>query len=204
MEHDQRMTSRHDLVENWWSKARFADALVFDLDGTLVNTDLANFLSYEAAISKIFSGKLKITFNPIKRTTRETIKNEFPALSIDNINNIVMEKELIFHKYLTKTVLNSDVASILKRSNGKINILATNSRKNRAEMLLKHHGLTNKFVHILCRDSETQSDKYVDLRKFMPSKIKSLIIFEDDYKEINRAISAGIHPDLIINVRAQW
>jgi beta-phosphoglucomutase len=202
MGHNIFMTSRHNLVENWWSKARYADALVFDLDGTLVNTDLANFLSYEAAISKIFSGKLKITFNPIRMTTRETIKNEFPELTIENINKIVMEKELIFHKYLTKTVLNSDVASILERSNEKINILATNSRKNRAEMLLKHHGLTNKFSHVLCRDSASQSEKYVDLRKFMLGKIKSAIIFEDDYEEIKRAISAGIHPDLIINVRA--
>jgi phosphoserine phosphatase len=31
--------------EDWWTKAELADVIVFDLDGTLVDSDVANFLS---------------------------------------------------------------------------------------------------------------------------------------------------------------
>ena len=83
--------------------------LVFDLDGILINSDLANFLSYEAAVSKVLSVRSQMTFDPNNRTTRETIKKEFPAICNDKLTQVVAEKERLYCKFLSKTVLNVQV-----------------------------------------------------------------------------------------------
>lgn len=197
------MTNRRDLIESWWSIACNADVLVFDLDGTIINTDYANFLSYEAAISNILLASHPIIFDKKNRTTRETIIKKFPALSSEELNKIIAKKECIFPQYLTKTILNHDLAGILDRAGGKVNVLATNSRKNRADILLKHHGLTHKFKHIIYGESASKNNKYLNLIKLIPEKINAIAVFEDDSRDINQAISAGINPNLIINVREQ-
>lgn len=200
---DFRMTNRQDLVESWWSIACNADILVFDLDGTLIDTDYANFLSYEAAISNILLASHPIIFDTKNRTTRKTIIKQFPNLSSEELNKIIEKKECLFPQYLTKTILNHNLVRILDRAGDKVNVLATNSRKNRADILLKHHGLIRKFKHIICGESIAKNNKYINLINLMPSKANVMAVFEDDSRDINQAISAGINPNLIINVRAQ-
>ena len=104
------MAERNGAVEHWWSKAEAADVLVFDLDGTLINSDLANFWSYEAAVSRVLSVRSQMTFDPTNRTTRETIKKEFPAIGSDKLTQIVAEKERLYCKFLSKMVLNIQVS----------------------------------------------------------------------------------------------
>lgn len=58
--------------EDWWAITKLADVIVFDLDGTLVDSDAANFLSYKAAASCILSSQMRnIEFDPGIRMTRE-------------------------------------------------------------------------------------------------------------------------------------
>ena len=47
--------------------------LVFDLDGTLVNTDMVNYFAYKEAIQKITGVDLAIAYNKNERFTREKL-----------------------------------------------------------------------------------------------------------------------------------
>ncbi len=198
------MTEPNDVVEHWWSKAEAADVLVFDLDGTLINSNLANFLSYDAAVSQVLSVESQMIFDSSNRTTRETIKKAFPSISSDELTQVVSEKERLYSNFLSKTVLNVQVTTIIERSIGKEIILATNSRKNRADMLLAHHGISKMFTNKIFREDIDPKGKYQRLLTKMWCNNKSIVVFEDDLLDIGSAIVAGINSSFIINVRDSW
>ncbi|MBS1571678.1 MAG: hypothetical protein JST62_04675 [Bacteroidetes bacterium] len=52
--------------------------LFFDMDGTLIDTDLANFLSYKKAINSVTKSDNNLTYNPDKRFNRSNLKNAGP------------------------------------------------------------------------------------------------------------------------------
>lgn len=198
------MIIRNRIVETWWAKAEGADILLFDLDGTLINSDLANFLSYEAAVSSVLSIKSEMIFNPNKRTTRETIKSEFPSISHKKLSQIISEKERLYCKFLSKTILNTNASCILKKSNGKEIILATNSRKSRAEMLLAHHGISKMFTRKFFKEDLNTRNKYQKIFSKISIDNIPIVIFEDDPLDISQAIAAGINSEFVINVREKW
>ena len=67
------MIYAREEIEKWLSKAKIANVIVFDLDGTLVNSDVANFLSYKAAVTCILSEHIQMNFDPEVRMTREIL-----------------------------------------------------------------------------------------------------------------------------------
>jgi len=57
-------------------------SLIFDLDGTLIDTDKANFLSYQEAIKNVKNIDLKSIYQDSKRFTREKLKLIIPNLTV--------------------------------------------------------------------------------------------------------------------------
>jgi len=187
--------------EAWWAMAELADVIVFDLDGTLVNTDVANFLSYKAAASYVLSSQMSnIEFDPGTRMTREVLAKFIPNASKEQIARIVAEKELVYRQYLPRTILNVLLADIIEQSRGKEIILATNSRKSRADMLLAYHGLSDKFFRKVYKDSVDTRDKYARLIPVLLKENGSITVFENDANAIESAIACGIGANRIVNV----
>ncbi len=186
--------------EDWWSKSELADVIVFDLDGTLVESDVANCLSYKAAAMNVLSHRVKINFDPGIRITRETLAKMIPGVCSEQITKIVAEKERIYPHYLSRTILNMQLVDIIERSKNKELILATNGRRSRADMLLYHHRLTDTFARRIYRDSEDLRNKYMRLMPELLKKAKSIVVFENDENDIESAIACGIGVDQIINV----
>ena len=54
--------------------------LFFDMDGTLVDTDYANYLSFKMAIQSVINPIQFLPFNPNERFNRTILKREFPNL----------------------------------------------------------------------------------------------------------------------------
>ncbi len=128
--------------------------LLFDMDGTLVDTNLANFLSYKTALDSFYKLKKKIKYNPNQRFNRKTLKTIVPNLSENKYQQIIQLKEKNYKKYLHKTKLNKKTTNILiKFYKTNRTVLVTNSRKDRALMTLNYHNLTDKFDDLIFRQN---------------------------------------------------
>ncbi len=177
--------------------------LLFDLDGTLVDTNLANFLSYCKAIRTITKTEFDLSFNPHQRFTRKVLKNSIPNLSEDVYKKIVGEKERIYQDFLPETKLNKKAANILlKYSKSNQTVLVTNCRKDRAMLTLTHYELTDKFDNIFCRqttDYENKTNKYQTAIKSLNISVQFVIVFENEKTEIHNAIIAGISNNYILS-----
>jgi len=195
------MIDRGQAREEWLVKAGLAEVIVFDLDGTLVDSDYANFLAYEDAVIHVLSKHIELDFSQSIRITRESLKELIPNITDKQLEDIASHKERIYHKYLSKTNANSQLIQIIERSQGKEVVLATNSRRCRAELLLNHHGLIGKFSRKIFRGDEDQSDKYARLMAEIPKERTPILVFENDGDAIELAIACGIGIDQIIDVR---
>jgi len=172
--------------------------LIFDLDDTLVHTDYANYISYSEAFQQVHHSEFKVSYNPDKRFTRESLIKEFSFLSKEDIEKIIRLKDELFLQNLNKTELNYPVAEILEKYKYVNNtILVTNSRKERAVETLKHHKLFEVFSRKYFKQKtpeNSNSNKYEYALKAMEIHPLKVIIFENDSAEIEAALRAGI-PD---------
>ena len=88
-----------NLKEEFIREVSFIDVikkdtvLFFDMDGTLVDTDYANFLAYQQAISEIVESDLNIEYDPNFRWNRSSLKNVLPFLSETEYHRIVEKKK---------------------------------------------------------------------------------------------------------------
>ena len=80
---------------------------VFDLDNTLIATDIANNLAYTEAINSVMKRKFVIDF--VKRFTRSELNKLIPHLSQEQYEQIVALKEQVFGLYICKTTLNENL-----------------------------------------------------------------------------------------------
>ncbi len=120
--------------------------LFFDLDGTLIDTDEANFLSYQEAIQKIKNLDLKLLYQNNDRFTQENLYPLIPSLTLQEYEDIIKIKKSLYDKYLNKTRINPLAFEIIKQFS-KVHkiILVTNSSKERAIQVLKYHNIIDIF-----------------------------------------------------------
>lgn len=165
-----------------------SNILVFDLDGTLLNTDLANFLSYKQALFD----KFKIILpNATSRINAKSL-NSFLSTSLNDLELSLVKhhKNAIYFNYIPQTSINKSLFDILLLYY-KINktILLTNATKTRAMKLINFHNLKEYFDHIYFNSS---GNKYLNLINFFKLNSDNLIVFEDDIEEIKNAKFTGI------------
>ncbi len=174
--------------------------ILFDLDGTLIDTDKANFLAYKSAIFKITNIKIEDIYK--ERINRTLIKKILIDTSDELIPEIVLVKEKIYSEYLSHTkLIVENYKLLLKHSNTNKIYLVTNCRKNRALQLLDYYNIRNYFTDFIFRDENTES-KYINkfetaIRQLDLNK-KDILIYENEIVEIEKAIKIGIKETQII------
>jgi beta-phosphoglucomutase-like phosphatase (HAD superfamily) len=168
----------------------------FDLDGTLVDTDFANFLAYKMAIERVI-GK-SIVFNPQQRFNRAQLKTVFNEISDSQFSEIIRLKEMQYSGLLSETKLISDIANFLFRYyKSNKTILVTNSRKSRAMETLNYHCLTDKFHCFFFQENNTTNNKFQIAITQLGISPKNVIAFENESEEIKKAKNIGV--ETIIN-----
>ena len=169
------------------------------MDGTLIDTDYSNFLAYKKAIQVVINKNL--IYKSSKRFTRKQLLKIFPGLSERVVKEIIEKKELFYKEFLKETILNEQAYNILnKYSKTNQVFLVTNSRKNRAELLLEYYNLKEKFKGIFYRriDNSKKQNKYKKLISELNILPSNIIVFENEAIEVQDAIIAGIPKENII------
>lgn len=177
-------------------KIRAEHILFFDMDGTLVNTNVANFLSYKKAIVSITKSEHGLTYNPDIRFNRSTLKSAIPNLTATEYERIIQQKEEYYNAFLDETKLIKETADILfKYSKTNKTVLVTNCRKDRAITTLKRFGLEDQFSNIFCKefgDNDKKINKFQNAISKLGVLPSLVVAFENEETEITNARQTGI------------
>lgn len=180
-----------------------------DMDGTLIETDYANYLSYKCAVIKATSGKNDIEFSD-ERINRENLKKRLPSLTDAQCDVIACLKVEYFTKFLSKTILNTALANLLSLYCGRNKIiLVTYCREKRAIETLKYHKLIGYFTQLIYWESLPQgelSNKYLNALRLTEANPKTVLVFENDKSDAEKAVLAGIPRKNIFDnsLRLKW
>jgi beta-phosphoglucomutase-like phosphatase (HAD superfamily) len=178
------------------SKINNNTVLFFDLDGTLVDTDYANFLSYKYAIQSVVGTHIFLAYEPNNRFNRSILKTKFPYFDSDILAKIISAKESIYLDFLPKTQIITQTTDILlKYAETNKTVLVSNCRTNRVSEILNYHKITNKFSNIFSRQistNEAHFNKYSNAIHKLSVLPENIIVFENEKSEIVDAIKAGV------------
>lgn len=166
-----------------------------DMDGTLVDTDYANYLSYRRAVIEATCGTHDIEFTD-ERLNRESLKTRLPSLTADQLEVIISLKTKYFTKFLSETRLNTVLAHLITKHRGKNKIvLVTCCREKRAVEVLEYHKLFECFTRLICWEAlphDGQSNKYESAISLMGVSQEAVLVFENDNTGVEQAELAGV------------
>jgi len=176
----------------------------FDMDGTLVDTNLANFLSYKRAILSVTKSDHNLIYNVGNRFNRISLKNAIPDLTQIEFERIIKKKDEYYDDFLHEITLNAEVANFLtKYSKSNKTFLVSNCRKERAMKTLNYFGLADKFTSIFCKqfsDNYEKNNKFQNAISKLGVRPNYVVVFENENSEINHAKIAGIPTNNILIV----
>lgn len=172
---------------------------VFDLDNTLIETNLANNKSYKEAIRQVADTDIEI--NPKHRFTREELSSSLKDLSKEKLSEIINLKEKLYTRYMNVSVLNKDLYTLLRilYTGGNETILLTNSRKKRANELCSYYSLSNYFSSQYFFEDSPQNKYQILSQKGYD--LKHIVLFENDPIAIQAAVENGIKQENVIKVQ---
>lgn len=160
--------------------------VVFDLDGTLVDTDEANSLAYQKAIRDIIGEHISID----RRITRESLKKMF-KIDSGTIGRIISRKESLFVNYLDKTIP-LPALSLAQYLTCVNEVLLTSARRGRAMSVLEYHHAKSFFSSMYFKEDYGEMTKFEYLRIRLSMNLSNIILFENDQDMIKEAIEQGI------------
>ena len=164
---------------------------VFDLDGTLVETDAANSAAYRAALRGCGYGEVAGLYG---RITAGAIRAAVDGISDLELNEIVRAKVDAYCHELWRTRL-GPAADALKcvlvnRKAFEKVVLLTDSAERRAMETLRFHGLAGCFDEIVSNGGV--GDKYANYFKGFDSDPAACVVWENESGRIQSAIAAGV------------
>lgn len=171
--------------------------VLVDLDGTLIETDLANNMAYKEALDMCAcQEEFCIDVNG-PRITRADIKKIYGEN--ERAENIIRTKESIFYKYLHLTSLITSTMTLLRqyRTNNKKLIVVTNCKSKRAMELLEYYHIDSLFYAQFYNECGNKYKQVLTEYKISP---QSVILIENEDTQIMNAVVAGVSTKNIIKV----
>ena len=181
--------------------------LLFDLDGTLVNTDFVYvevwrelLNNYNVLVNKDFfnnfiKGKSDVTF----------LNYLLPELTKEDIQQISMAKDTLFIEKLNnykEEILLDGVLDFFEKNKDRQIAIVTNCNKSAAEFILKKTKL-DKYVDILiasedCSKHKPDSEPFLNAIRELNVKKEKCIIFEDSYSGYCSAKNTNVYKICLI------
>lgn len=170
---------------------------VFDLDGSLVETDSANSVAYECALARFGVHGVGALYG---RITADTIRAA--GMADADVNAVVKVKIEAYCHELWRTHLGAAAEALqcvlVNRSEFDKVVLLTNSIERRAIETLRYYGLKRCFDEIVCNGGS--GDKYANYFKSFDSDPAACVVWENEEGQIMSAIAAGVKTENIRKV----
>jgi beta-phosphoglucomutase len=181
---------------NWCShiESKYS-VLFFDMDGTIVKSDISNSLAYQKAIFDVIGEMPLVNEISNERITRDSLWTIIPSLKMDDFIKIVELKESYYDQFLCELQINNDILEIINKYRGlKLLVLVTNSSEKRAMAILKFLDLLDKFDFLLFQNNLDSNwvNKYLKALTIFAIDPANVLCFEDDDAEIMKAKVVGI------------
>ena len=159
---------------------------VFDLDGTLVDTDAANAAAYGVALQKMGCDGVSGIYGRISSCVVRDAMRE--------MNAVIRTKVESYCRELWRTRLGpaSDAfrCVLMNRNAFDKVVLLTDSAPRRAQETLRHWSLNGFFDEIVCNAG--QGDKYANYFNNFDSNPAACVVWENENQQILSAIAAGV------------
>lgn len=170
---------------------------LFDLDGTLVNTDSANSAAYDIALAQNGIGRVSGLYG---RITSSDIHNL--GCGLDCVNSIVKAKVSAYCHELWRTRLGPAADDlrcvIVNRDVFEKVVCLTDSAEQRAIETLRHWSLDGFFDEIVCNGG--RGDKYANYFDSFDTDPAACVVWENEEGKIKSAIAAGVKVENIRKV----
>lgn len=151
---------------------------IFDLDNTLVFTDVLNNEAYNFVLKKFGLSEIW----DVDRLTRETVFQKYPEIEKCK-DEIIALKQKFFIKHLEKTLLTREILKFVN-SGERENILWTSAEEIRVFAILKYYKITEKFKKVVFSKKTDVEKDVEEICKILKCSKEDLTFFEDNLKVI--------------------
>ena len=170
---------------------------IFDLDGSLVETNEANSAAYEYALARIGIQGVRGLYG---RITADTVRDV--GLGDGDVDAVVKAKIDAYCSELWRSRLGPAAAALrcvlLNRSMVDKVVLLTQSVERRAMETLRYYGLEHCFDEIVCNGGH--GNKYDNYFKAFDSDPAACVVWENEEGQVMSAIAAGVKQENIRKV----
>lgn len=176
------------------------NALIFDLDGTLANTEKLHYRAWEKTLLANHVEKFSFaSFLHYVGTSNEKVAGDFIASdSIDKtIIELIREKQDIYMELVPEVELCYGATQIIDHFYGKkILAVASSSHEKEVRAILKAHNIIDYFQEIICGDMVTNKkpdpEIYLKTSGLLQIPPSECLAFEDSGPGLNAAKNAGM------------
>ena len=181
--------------------------LIFDLDGTLVNTDNIYVEVWKELLKKYNIHVTSEFFNTFIKGKNDTsfLNYLLPNLDISEIKNISNQKDTLFIEKLERTnmeILIEGVVEFFENNKNRTIAIVTSCNKNVARFILQYTKLIN-YVNLIiasedCIKHKPNPEPYLNAINKLNLNKEECIIFEDSYTGYLSAKRANVHKICVI------
>lgn len=159
---------------------------LFDVDDTLIYTNLTNFLSYKRAIFEVTGRVLSEGFLK-NRCDRRVL--QYLNLDEQTCFEIARAKERYFKEYIKQTSINKNLFKLMQSIQKESDVfIVTNAKKSRINLMFEFYNLKN-LPQIYINKS---GNKYQNCIEKYNLDAKKIIAFNDEISQLKNASKAGI------------
>lgn len=173
-------------------------ALLFDLDGTLVDTREANYLAYRNAFAEsgheLTPEQFAATWG---RDSRDFIPDLLPGIDPGGVDVIRAAKSRLYAEELHRTAANDALVAFLRLvAPTHPTALVSTAKSGNGDQILQAHGLTPLFDVVVWGDQVTRSkpdpEGYLRALELLGADPASSLAFEDSETGRQAALAAGL------------
>lgn len=174
------------------------DTLLFDLDGTLIDSKKSNFLAYKSAVAETGRDLIESDFN---RFWGQDASVFLPAIFNDlHQSEILLIKQLkpkYFKLYLNEILTNAELINVIEKvfHTHKIGLVTT-AKLASVNLVLDNFNLTKYFSLLVTGDDQINPkpspEPYLLALKKLNSKPSKTLVFEDSETGVSSALKANL------------